>query len=304
MKRLLTYCSLAAFILLYSCGDPSPTELVYDSSTYTDDVEIEVVATDPDEIVYTNGYDSTGIVEAVPQHLSNIYVNGIKNSFENTTIYDSYYSAIFFDGDQPVNNPHGRKVGYRTRFVGRVFFDNVEAAEVPHIIHVMEPGHVRDENAGMKYEFRNRGVQNNFPFDSSILFEIRARQMRDFSTQFEIPTPEEITGKVIQSGTFAEGNARIQLNWNKSESSGKIEIIIGGVESARRDPFPLLRFKTKDDGELNLPSSIIKSIPFRKYNEIVFSFIREKLKNDSSISGLNDPFVVANSIHNIKITIQ
>ena len=303
MKKLKKYCAVILILSLYSCGDPSPTELIYDNTAVTEDLEIEIISPEPEEIVYTTGYDSTGIVQPVPQHLSNIYVSGIKNSFGTENIFINYYSAIFFDETQPVVNRHGRRVGFKTRMMGKVLFNNIDATEVPHIIQIREPGQIRNENAGMKYLHYERGTQNNFPFNADVDFKMLPMQMRDRRIEFDIPTPREITGGITKRGTVASGDLKLLLNWN-NPGEGEIEIIIGGIETGRHDPFPLIRLKTKDDGELTIPASITKSIPFQNFTEIVFSFIRQKIKNDSSLSGLNDPFVVAQSIHNIKIAVQ
>lgn len=289
---------------LFSCGDPSPTELIYDNNSATEDLEIEIISPNPEEIVYATGYDSTGIVEPVPDHLSNIYVNGIKNSSSEGNVFISYYSAIFFDETKPIKNPRGRMLGFRTRNnMGMVFFNNVQAEMVPHIIHIKEPGQIRDENAGMKYLKYQRGVENTFPFNSEISFTLNPPQIRDRKIEFGIPTPKEITGQITKSGSISNGDLKLLLKWNNPDE-GNIQIVIGGIEPGRPDPFPLLRLRAKDDGELTIPSSVTKSIPFNNFDEIVFSFIREKIKNDSSLSGLNDPFVVARSIHNIKIVVQ
>jgi len=304
MKTLKKYYTLFLILLIYSCGDPSPTELIYDNTSVTEDIEIEVISPNPEEVVYTTGYDSTGIVEPVPDHLSNIYVNGIKNSSSEGNVFISYYSAIFFDETKPINNPRGRRLGFKTRInMGMVFFNNVQADLVPHIIHIKEPGQIRDENAGMKYLKYQRGGASDFPFNSEISFVLDPPLMRDRKIEFGIPTPKEITGQITKSGSSANGDLKLLLKWN-NPGEGNIEIVIGGIETGRPDPFPLLRLRTKDDGELTIPSSITKSIPFNNFNEIVFSFIRQKIKNDSSLSELNDPFVVARSIHNIKIAVQ
>ena len=303
MKNLKKYCAVILILSLYSCGDPSPTELIYDNISASEDIGIEIISTNPEEIVYTTGYDSTGIVDPIPMHLSNIYVSGIKNSSSEGNDYLTYYSAIFFDENQPIKNPHGRRLGFKTSYKGNVLFNNIAAIQVPHIIHIKEPGRIIDENAGMKYLYYRRGKENSFPFSSNIMFTLLPEHMRDRKIEFEIPTPNAITGQVIKSGSRGTGDLKFLLKWNNS-ADGNIEIIIGGIETGKPGLFPLLRFKTKDDGELTIPESIIKSIRFQNFEEIVFSFVRQKIKNDSSLSGLNDPFVVAQTIHNIKIVVQ
>lgn len=303
MKRLIKYCLIILILSLFACGEPSPTELIYDGTSPSEDIEIEIISSSPDEVVYTTGYDSTGIVQPIPDHLSNIYVSGIKNTVNEEVVYINYYSAIFFDETQPIRHPSGRTLGFRTKRIGKILFNNIDADEVPHIIHIKESGQIRDENAGMKYLYYQRGSQNQFPFNSGITFTLIPMMMRDRRIDFEIPTPKEITGKVMRSGSRTEGDLKLLLKWN-NQGEGNIEIVIGGIEPGRPDPFPLLRLRTKDDGELTIPASVIKSIPFERFGEIVFSFIRQKIKNDSSLSGLNDPNVIAQSIHNIKVVIQ
>ncbi|MBU2491448.1 MAG: hypothetical protein KJ571_02415 [Bacteroidetes bacterium] len=303
MKRLIKYCSVIVLFLVSACSDPSPTELIFDNTPVSENIDVEIISSNPDEVVYSTGYDSTGIVRPIPQHLSNIYVSGIKNSSGNNTERINYYSAVFFDGSQPIYNPHGRKLGFKTNNMGKVFFNNIAAKEVSHIVHIIEPGRVRDEIAGIKYEYYQRNSPNQFPFNSGILFTLMPVQMRDRKIEFEIQTPKEITGQVIRSGSRVIGDLKLLLKWD-NKGDGNIEVIIGGIAKGRNDPFPLIRIKTSDDGELVIPASITKSIPFQNYNEIVFSFIRQTIKNDSSLSGLNDPNVIAQSIHNIKVVIQ
>jgi hypothetical protein len=118
--------------------------------------------------------------------------------------------------------------------------------------------------------------------------------------EINIPTPNEITGHVNISGSIKNRDLKIELEWN-AENNGKIEIIVGGMNQQLKTPFPLFKIRVKDNGEITVPRSLIETFPFNKFNQIVFTFARQKFVGDPRVS---EKIILAQSIHNIKVDVQ
>ncbi len=305
MKNAIKYIAIVLFIFeLVSCNDPIPTELI-PIDDQTDNLDVQVLSPEPNEFVYSNGYDSTGITDPLPRNANFIILSGIKYSFNNTVFKTGTANAIFFDGTKPVRNHHGRIVGFKSRYIGRIKFDDDTARVVAARMKIMNAGIQTDTIIGLKYILRyqdefhpNRRV---FPYASDV--DVQINPMIGNPIQFNLPVPQEITGSVKIIGKRSERNVKLELNWNAGRS-GKIEIILGGIPKGDTGAFPLLKFSTKDDGFLRIPTRYIQPIPFDRFDKIVLTFIRKFEKKITNNHSLNDNFIASQSIHNIIFEIQ
>jgi len=184
-------------------------------------------------------------------------------------------------------------------------FDSDTAHIMPARMRIMRNGLQVDTLLGPKYILRYKDNLHQqrapFPYNSNV--DVRVSQMMGRTIQFSLPVPNEITGSVRVVGRRNDRNVKFELNWNASES-GKIEIVIGGIPKGKTGVFPLLKFKTKDDGFLRIPARYIQPIPFNNFDKIVVTFIRKLEKNLTNTHSLNDNFIAAQSIHNIIFEVQ
>ena len=300
MKKHFKYIGLTLVMIIgmLSCQEPGPTELLPDENTIDDDLEIEILSPSPDEFVYANGYDSTGITQPTPTGASIITVNDIKNTFGNTTIESAFYGAVFFDKQAPILNNAGKTVGFRTRYIGRTFFNGDSARVLPYILRYKEQGQIKDTVAGVLHLLRVNSRRGRNPDNDFIKF--RLNPIIGQAVQFNILTPPEVTGNVKISGSPGSANFGIDLTWN--EAIAPIEIIIGGLLKDRNETFPLFRLRTRDDGHLRIPGNLLRKIPFDHFSQLVITFIRRYNTNITGNS-INDNFVTANSIHNVRLPV-
>ncbi|MEW6701863.1 MAG: hypothetical protein AB1298_04020, partial [Bacteroidota bacterium] len=195
MKQLLKYFwAVFVFLGITSCGVPSPTELIDDT---TENIEIKVIPDQPTVYDYTNGYDSTGIFDPFIDKSSIISVSGIRNTNYEFLYQDKYYFAQFNDKTKPVYF-NGKLLGYKTKFVESVRFDNIQAQAVSHTMSFRYNDMKKDTALGYKYVVLSRmmpdGQATKFPYNSKISFKLGAG--RNINIQFDIPTPPEIVGEV------------------------------------------------------------------------------------------------------------
>ena len=94
------------------------------------------------------------------------------------------------------------------------------------------------------------------------------------------------------------------MKWNR-RNDGKIEIIIGGIKrtSNKQEIYPFYKLRTPDDGQLIIPSYLLKDFPYSQYGKIVFTFIRQKTYDYEPDNTLNDHSITAQSIHSILLDI-
>lgn len=305
MKTLVKYLIVIIFLFeITSCNDPIPTELV-PIDNQTDNFDVQVLSPEPNEFVYSNGYDSTGVTEPLPRNSNYIILSGIKYSLNNTVFKTGTANAIFFDGTKPIRNHHGRTVGFRSRYIGRIIFDDDTARVVAARMPIINAGVRTDTLIGLKYLLRYRDSfhpnRKVFPYDSDV--NVRINPIMGNRIQFNLTVPQEITGSVKIIGKRSEQNIKLELHWNAGES-GKIEIILGGIPKGETGVFPLLKFKTKDDGFLLIPNRYIQPIPFGRFDKIVLTFIRKIEKRITNNNSLNNNFIAAQSIHNIIFEVQ
>ncbi len=291
---------MVTVLISVSCTDPAPTELTNPEESSGDNFDLELLSPEPEQFVYSNGYDSTGIINPVPNFTSIISISHVKNTLNNLSRYKTIGLAIFFDRSNRVVTPNGRVVGFGSRILGRVSFNQDTAAVVPYRIKILDRGERRDTLLGFQHllyrdSFLNLG--NTFlPYGSSVKAVLNRAQG---NKNFNIPVPNEITGTISVSGNPLQPNFTYNVKWN-SEKSKSIEIILGGVPTGVPDIFPLLRMRTPDDGSFNIPKYILDRIDFKRFDYIVVTLIR-KNKIEKTDNSLGEVYIAAQSIHNIFI---
>lgn len=212
MKKLLKYFwTVFVVIGITSCGEPSPTELIDDTA---ENVEIKIISDQPSVYDYTNGYDSTGIFDPFIDKSSIINVSGIRNTNYGFVSKNEYYFAQFNDKTKPVYL-NGKLLGYKTKSVASVRFDNIQAQVTPHMMSFRYNNMRKDTALGFKYVVLSRmmphGGTANFPYNSKINFKLDGGRV-----QFDIPTPPEVVGEVRTQGSFANRTFKMDLLWNGS----------------------------------------------------------------------------------------
>jgi len=305
MKKLFINITLliALGFFFYGCDTPAPTELIIDNNTTTEDqVDVEVITKDTQDEFYSNGFDSTGVAQRLHNFGSVVVVTGTKISDRKSTIKSSLAEAVFFDRNKPVMNMHGHVVGFHTVMPGVVKFNGKKAKVRPLKIK-FKNGNVKvDTTLGSMYVVFSGRLNSMDPFGynfrSNVNFQLNSTMGP--ARSFNIPTPEEITGEVTFNGHKADKNLRAVLKWNKSNKQ-KIEVVLGAVLKGSNISFPLYRLTTRDDGKLIVPSQLLNTIPFERFDKIIFSFVR-RLEFDNG-SGSNRLKVLSQSIHSIIIDI-
>ncbi len=300
MNNLIKNIVILIFIIIViSCDDPAPTELVNNN----DEVSVDIINPQPDSFVIT-GYDSTGITNPIPVKKSVISLSGIKNTIKGKTYYKGYGEAVFFDTTKPVYINSGnikRLIGYKTLEFGKVRFGIDTAKIVPFYLKYRENYQIKDTLLGVKHVISYGPAKipsvNRLPYGNNI--KVLFRNRFDKLTELTVKLPEEIVGKIKITGSKEKNNLRINLDWNKG-SLGTDEIIVGGILKNRKELIPLFRIKNLKDNSFVIPNSFIKKILERDYDAIVFSFIR-KIRKSNSTSRLGDIYFASQSIHNIWI---
>jgi hypothetical protein len=310
MKRIIKHISiLILLIVVYSCEKPAPTELVINGVELQDNVEINVIPNDPDSFDYTNGYDSTGITSPAPRYSSVVTVGSIRTSYKNFASLNNLATksilaqAIFYDKSKPIILGTGKLVGYRTRNLGTVLFENQVARLVPLSIKIKNA--VKDSVIGfyhLLYKRDNIGDPFEFNFNSKIDFKLRISG--NLAVHAQIPTPNEIIATVETSEKVESKDLQFVLKW-KGNDTGKVDIIIGGIKRGfnKSEITPFYNLKTEDDGKFVVPKSLLKDFPFGQFKRIVFTLIRQKVVDKLQNNTLNDNFIAAYSIHNIQLDI-
>lgn len=305
MKKLFINITLLIIlgIFFYGCDTPAPTELVIDNNTTTEDqVDVEIITKDTQDEFYSNGFDSTGVARRLHNFGSVIVVTGAKISHRKTTVRFSLAEAAFFNRKKPVMDRNGNVVGFHTVLPGVVKFNGRKAKVIPLKVRFKNGSVKVDTTLGPMYIVFSGRLNSVNPFGynfrSNIIFKLIPAV--GSARSFLIPTPEEITGKVTFTGHRADKSLKAVLRWNKSRGQ-KIEIVLGAVVKGKNISFPLYRLKTRDDGKLIVPSRLLNTIPFERFDKIIFSFVRRLEFNNGS--GSNRLKVLSQSIHTIIIDI-
>ena len=285
--------------MIHGCDKPAPTELVQ----VDDPLEIEIITQDTEDELYSSGYDSTGFVYNPSRGFVNIItVSGIKTSYKNSTFSTSHAQAIFFNRDSLVFSPDGRFIGYKSLIAGSVDFNSKRAKLREFRIWFKDKrtGNIKDTLLGYRHVLHSIPLISdddfNFQFNSSVSFDFNP--VIGNNVHFNIPTPSEISGSIHFRGQG--NNLTGSITWNAGHSD-KFEIIIGGSHKVNRKVFPLYTLKTRDDGSLEIPRSLLNHIPFNKFERLVFSIIRKKEFHIENNNG--DLFILSQSIHNLVVDI-
>lgn len=299
MKRITTKISVIILIaVLSSCNKPNPIELERDNAD--DAYSLEIIATDPSQFDYQNGYDSTGVASPLPRASSEFIITLNKNSGGMNQSHGNRFgiaTAVFYDKSKPIYNQNNRLVGYLTKDLGDVKFNNFPAFKRQLHVRLRQGNSFVDSLAGIRYHLPLRPMMN---LGENINISLSSNNNILFQSTINIP--EEITGQVEKIVDQSNNLRGINLTWN-GNNSGKIEIIIGGFIPQNLSPLPLLRIKVDDDGKFILPKNIIDQVPYQNFESLVFSFIRRIEKSEQSNS-LSDNYIAAQSIHNIKFSIN
>ncbi|WP_353678420.1 hypothetical protein [Rosettibacter primus] len=300
MRKIFLFCII--IIIVISCGEPSPTELIfYNKSENT--IQIEPALNDNDANLNSSGYDTTGIFNPFLSKSTIINITGVRNTNYGIVQNEGYYYAIFNDKSKPVKVKNGKLIGYKSKNISSVKFNNYEAVKIPHVIHYVDRMMVKDTTLGIKYFFKQRMMQNgqmhDFPFFSKV--NVKVVVDRNSFAQIDVFTPPEIIGKVSLEGNRLRKNLNIILEWNK-KSEDNVEIIIARFRQSSSDAEPLLKLKGNEIGKIKLPFNILENIITDQNKFLIISFVRkyEKLINHNI---LDDTYIVTQSIHNIKIEI-
>ncbi|MHB8906153.1 MAG: hypothetical protein ACYC4T_09255 [Melioribacteraceae bacterium] len=303
-KYLILFIPLLSLI---SCGDPSPVEFT-DNTITTENINVGIVPAKPSTYVYSNGYDSTGIIEPFINKNTIVNVSGIHNSNYGSFADGTYYFALFNDKTKPVLGPGNSVVGYKSKSVISVFFNNVQAQQESNSMKMMNQQHTQvDTSLGLKYVLSNGmahgmhgGLNNPFPYGSSI--NVRINDGSNPTYQFDLPTPNEIIGQIKLQGAVSTNNLSIELTWN-GNANDSLNVIIGTVNQSSNDANPLFLFKIANTNSLKVPWSILEKIQFNQTKYLVVTLIKRIIKGISYNAVLKDSYIASQSIHNIKVDI-
>jgi len=300
MKKRFKYFLLVLAFIKFGCTEPTPTEIYVPEVPSDAQVDIEVLSPEPDLYVYQNGYDSIGYVAPTPTNKTIINLSGIRNTYKQYTVKRTSAFALFIDESVKATTPDGRTIGYLSRLIGKVSFNNVKAIPLPRIVKYKWNGTVQDTLLGWIHYFSQKyGTSPLFPFPYNSSVKFRLVQFMEENVIIDIPTPEEIIGNVLVQGSVRNKDLKITLKWNPTHV-GNIALVVGGMNPNDFSPFPLYRIRVKDTGEVNIPRSLLKTFPFNRFKQMVISFVRQRFVGDP-LSG--DQIIVAQSIHNIKIDV-
>lgn len=302
MKKYIFYIIVLLTVSYFGCDKPASTELIDDSGT-SNNFEIEIIGGDLDNEYYSNGYDTSGIIDDFRQFANIISISGIKITGTGRTDNISTAQVIISDRSNPVYSPGGKLIGYNTITPGIVRFNSEQARLTNLRIRFREQGVLIDTVLGKKYELFNSdrrlfGDQFVFPYNGNVNFSFNP--FFGQPTSFDIPTPTEVTGTVKLVRLPDQNRFRAELNWTGTPAE-KFSIVIGGVKSFNHQVFPFYRLRTDDDGSLIIPAGLLSNIPRDRFNRISISFIR---KYDSTIQLDNSElYISSQSIHTIIVEI-
>ena len=302
MKKILIYSFISASIFIFfSCDKPAPTQLVDDTNN---ELEVELLNKDLDDQFVTSGSDTSGITQDLTGITNLISVSGIKiTNNKNETLKLSLAQAMFFDKSKPIRYSDGRILAFETVTPGMIKFNGLEARLDTFKIRYRDLGVPKIAILGQKYVLYNLllGIPDPFYFNyqSNVSFQFHPFGPGE-SISFNIPTPPEITGKVVLTGRRIEKNLEAVLRWNPSSSS-RISIIVGLIRPNQLSSIPVYRMKTADDGELRIPGRYLNQLPLEKFEKVVFTFVRSY--EGYHTNGNNNLLASSQSIHSIVIDI-
>ncbi|MBP9119604.1 MAG: hypothetical protein KBF59_01945 [Ignavibacterium sp.] len=302
MKKYIFYI-LVIFTFIYSgCDKPGPTELINDPNE-SENLEVEIISKEIDNEFYSNGFDTSGVTEDLRNYASIVSVSGIKLTLDGQTVNISSAQTLLFDKTKPFKSPRGIILGYNTIIPGIIKFNDIQARITNYRVRYREEGVLIDTVLGKKYELFNvngRSFNDPFiyPYSSTISFTYDP--FIGQPSGFDIATPKELTGSVRLVKLNNQNKFNAELLWN-AEYVNNFSIILGGVKNSNQQVVPFFRLKTKDDGTLIIPNSILKNIPRDRFNKISVTFVR---KYDKLVQVQNtELYVSSQSIHTIIVDI-
>lgn len=292
------------FLWLFSCKEPLPTELLTDDNAQntTDEFTVEVVAADPDEMDYSNGYDSTGILSTTPQDFfSIISFSKVTDEFNGRSRVQDNAIAIFFDKNNPVYSMHNKIIGYKTRKIGDVLFNgdtaNVKALKIGYF----REGMPREITLGPMHQLKRNLLLGETPiaeYGSQLNIKIIS-DLNNNTVEGNIPIPREINAGLVIRGKKSEKNLELILTWENPRPGKDIEIILGGVRYYTQKRMPILKIKTKDDGRLIIPQSIFKNFRYEFYSHLIVTLMRRIEIKSLRDTENNKAFISSQTIQNL-----
>lgn len=277
IKKIIKPILYISLLFLLSCENPVPVDLIDSSQQSEDDLEIEVLSTNPDDETNSSDVDTTGYNNPRFDYQGEIFLSKNIINYQSTTVESNFAQTILFDKSNPIRNWNNRIVGYHSRDLLNVRYNNHYARKVRYTVKVNQGGNIVDSVLGNKYIlfYKSNFIYSDsidFEFGSPVNVELVHSPARRFSR--DLLMPEKILGNIkINTSTNAE--YKTILEWN-GLNKDKIQIIIGAyTKNIIPILIPLYRLKTKDDGNLILPKNLIESIPKNKFGKLAFIFIRQ-----------------------------
>jgi len=308
MKLNNKHIAILIFIIFYACNGPNVTELTVEqdrADTSTEILELENIAPVADGGLFSNNYDSTGVVNPAPKKYFNVIsFSKIESKNNLRTVVIDYATAQFFDKSQPIKNNNGKVIGYKSVLMGDLFFNDTPAKTTKSVMHMMMHGARIKITNGMRYllvKKNSNSGESIAPYGGVISVTLKKMRMMKFNAQ--VPVPESINAVVFKKGDFRNNNLEIRIGW-KNPTGKKLEVIIGGIKQGNTSVIPLIKFKTPDDGTLNLPANLVNSIPLQNFKYLVLTLIR-RMEREVNSQKFNSKFYVSSqSIQNLRFEIK
>ena len=300
MKKHFQHIILFLFAaFFFGCGKPGPTELVDDRPSEETPLQYEVLAKNPDDALYKNGYDSTGLL--MPPPPSDVFLFISKNILSEKYLSLNYDNAqvFFFDKGKPIMLPNGKQYGCQTKKVIPPRINAILTKEVDNLIRTGPLTAQHDTVIGPKYVLRRVGLLGDslsLHYNSSVKFEYREKMMGS-PIELNLSLPEQILGNVSVSKN-GKGENILLLTWNKA-SKDSVEIIVGGILKNERAATAFYKFHVKDNGQVKIPRGIMSAIPRDRFDRLVFSFVRKAVSRQMKSS--LEFFTVIQNTHSIII---
>lgn len=277
IKKFIKPLLFISILFFASCENPVPVDLIDSSQQSDKDLQIEVLSTNPDDETNSSDVDTTGYNNSNFDYQGEIFLSKNIINYQSTTIESNFAQTILFDKTNPIRNRNNRIIGYRSRNLLNVRYNNHNAREVPYTIKMNQGGNILDSLLGKKYIlfYKSNFIYSdsiNFEFGSLVNVELVHSPMRRFSQNLLMP--EKILGN-IKINRINDTEYKTILEWN-GLNKDKIQIVIGAyTKTLIPILIPLYRLKTIDDGSLLLPDNLIESIPKDKFGRLAFIFMRQ-----------------------------
>jgi hypothetical protein len=287
----------AAFF--FGCGKPGPTELVDDRPSEEFPLQYEVLAKNPEDALYKNGYDSTGLLMPPPVTDGLLFISKNVVSQQSLSISYDVAQVFFFDRWKPFLLPDGKRFGFHLKKMFPPKINSVQTKEVSHHLSYGMNVSVKDTGLGPKYVLNSVagfGDSLSLNYNSPVNFEYRKGMMSPY-TSFRIDMPEKIVGNVTvtQNG---KGEKFLLLEWNKG-TKDSVEIIIGGKIKNEKAATAFFKIHVKDNGNVKIPAPLLRAIPKSRFDRLVITFVRNAVSR--RVEPSFEFFTVIQNTHSIII---